>query len=63
MRCWARALSGSHSQRREVSEAFAYWLGAPGGAERVAEVKIEVLRVGSTDRRRERRTRHVWDVL
>jgi hypothetical protein len=26
-------------------------------------VKITVLRVGSADRRRERRTRHVWDVL
>jgi hypothetical protein len=63
MRCWASALSGSHAQRREVSEAFAYWLGVPGSAERVAEVKIEVLRLDSADRRRERRTRHVWDVL
>jgi hypothetical protein len=26
-------------------------------------VKVEVLRVGTADRRRERRTRHVWDVL
>ena len=33
------------------------------GGERLSEVKIEVLRVGSNDRRRERRTRHVWDVL
>jgi hypothetical protein len=24
---------------------------------------VEVLRVGSDDRRRERRTRHIWDVL
>ncbi len=63
MRCWASALSGSLSQRREVSEAFAYWLGLPGSADRVAEVKIEVLRLDSADRRRERRTRHVWDVL
>jgi hypothetical protein len=63
MRCWASALSGTFSQRREVSEAFAYWLGAPGGAQRAAEVKIEVLRLDSADRRRERRTRHVWDVL
>lgn len=35
----------------------------PAGGERLSEVKIEVLRVGSNDRRRERRTRHVWDVL
>lgn len=35
----------------------------PAGGQRLSEVKIEVLRVGSNDRRRERRTRHVWDVL
>jgi hypothetical protein len=36
---------------------------AAAGGQRLSEVKIEVLRVGSNDRRRERRTRHVWDVL
>jgi hypothetical protein len=36
---------------------------SPSGGDRLSEVKIEVLRVGSNDRRRERRTRHVWDVL
>jgi hypothetical protein len=46
-----------------VSEEFIYWLGAPGGEDHLAEVKVTVLRVGSDDRRRERRTRHVWDVL
>jgi hypothetical protein len=63
LRCWPMTLSGTHSEKREVSEAFVYWLGAPGGAERAAEVKIEVLRLDSNDRRRERRARHVWDVL
>jgi hypothetical protein len=61
--CWARALTGEVTQKREVSEEFIYWLGAPDGADHLTEVKITVLRVGSTDRRRERRTRHVWDVL
>ncbi len=64
LRCWA---TSAHRRRirskREVSEEFLYWLGAPGGAQRVAEVKIEVLRLDSADRRRDRRTRHVWDVL
>jgi hypothetical protein len=46
-----------------VSEAFIYWLGAPAGTQRAAEVKIDVLRLDSPDRRRERRSRHVWDVL
>jgi hypothetical protein len=61
--CWSRALSGAVLQERQVSEEFVYWLGAPGGADHLAEVKVSVLRVDSDDRRRERRTRHVWDVL
>ena len=35
----------------------------PDGTQRAAEVKIDVLRLDSPDRRRERRARHVWDVL
>ena len=61
--CWPRALSGVVLQEREVSEEFTYWLSAAGAKDPLAEVKITVLRVGSADRRRERRTRHVWDVL
>jgi hypothetical protein len=63
LRCWPVTDSGSHQQNREVSEAFVYWLGAPGGTQRIAEVRIEVLRLDSQDRRRDRRARHVWDVL
>lgn len=63
LRCWPRVLSGEHRHERVVAQDFSFWLAPPAGAERVAEAKIEVLRVGSTDRRRERRTRHVWDVL
>jgi len=63
LRCWPSASAGAHDQQREVSEAFIYWLGAPDGTQRAAEVKIDVLRLDSPDRRRERRARHVWDVL
>lgn len=63
VRCWSAALEGAVLQEREVSEEFVFWLGAPGGADHLAEVKVSVLRVDSADRRRERRTRHVWDVL
>ena len=63
LRCWVTANAGAHQEKREVSEAFVYWLGAPGSAQRVAEVKIDVLRLDSADRRRERRMRNVWDVL
>lgn len=63
LRCWASTQEGDLQQQRQVSEEFAYWLTQPNGVQRLAEVKISVLRVDSADRRRERRTRHVWDVL
>ena len=63
LRCWPRALAGEMKQQREFTEDFRYWLAIPAGSERLSEVKIEVLRLGSEDRRRERRARHVWDVL
>lgn len=63
LHCWARTVAGNVKHERVFSEDFSFWLAQPAGGERLSEVKIEVLRVGSTDRRRERRTRHVWDVL
>ena len=63
LRCWTSAITGTHTHERVVSEAFVYWLGLQGGVQHLAEVKIEVLRLDSADRRRERRSRHVWDVL
>ncbi len=63
LRCWPSGLSGEHRHERLVTQDFLFWLSPASGTERVAEAKIEVLRVGSSDRRRERRSRHVWDVL
>jgi hypothetical protein len=69
LRCWPRVAAGELKQERVFSEDFRYWLSrppggqSPAGGERLSEVKIEVLRLGSDDRRRERRSRHVWDVL
>jgi hypothetical protein len=63
LRCWPSARAGDLQQQRAVSEDFRYWLTPATGVERLAEVKISVLRVDSADRRRERRARHVWDVL
>ena len=63
LRCWPSTLEGELQQQKQVSEDFSYWLTQATGVERMAEVKISVLRVDSADRRRERRTRHVWDVL
>lgn len=63
LRCWASAKAGQERVQREVGEDFQFWLGSPDDVAHLAEVKVSVLRVGSADRRRERRTRHVWDVL
>jgi hypothetical protein len=63
LRCWGRARAGELRENRVVSQDFTYWMSSPARDARLAEVKVEVLRVGTADRRRERRTRHVWDVL
>jgi len=63
LKCWPSAVSGETRHEKQVTQDFLFWLSPPSGTERVAEAKIEVLRVGSADRRRERRSRHVWDVL
>ena len=57
------ARNGELREKRTVSQDFTYWLGVADSAERLAAAKVQVLRIGSDDRRRERRTRHVWDVL
>jgi hypothetical protein len=63
LRCWDAAQNGELREKRMASQDFVYWLGVTDSAERLAAAKVQVLRIGSDDRRRERRTRHVWDVL
>ncbi len=63
LRCWDQSRNGELREQRVVSQDFSYWLSEPLHSERQAVVKVEVLRIGSSDRRRERRTRHIWDVL
>jgi Protein of unknown function (DUF3019) len=63
LNCWKLVLSGELREQRVVTQGFTYWVSEASGASRLAAAKVEVLRIGSTDRRRERRTRHIWDVL
>ena len=63
LRCWAHAQLGELYEQRVVREDFSYRLSDPLQARTYAEIKIEVLRIDTEDRRRGRRTRHVWDVL
>ena len=62
MRCWNEELSGRIEDERLVESTFSYWMTGDDQVQRLAEIKIEVLRMDSNDRRRKRRTRHVWDI-
>ena len=62
VRCWNAAHTGRQSDERSVRENFSYWMTDRDPGSRLAEVTVEVLRMDSDDRRRKRRTRHVWDI-
>ena len=62
VRCWNEEREGELSDERQVQENFSYWMTDRDLASRLAVVTVEVLRMDSDDRRRKRRTRHVWDI-
>lgn len=63
LRCWAGATTGQLEDQRSVAESFDYLLNEGEDGEPLATATVEVLRKDSDDRRRRRRTRHVWDIL
>ena len=63
LRCWTAANAGAHDDATIVTRDFEYWLAAPNDPQRLTAVKVELLYLRSEDRRRQRRSRHVWDVL
>lgn len=62
LRCWNEERQGRMSDERSVSESFTYWMTDDDVGSRLAVVAVEVLRMDTGDRRRKRRTRHVWDI-
>jgi hypothetical protein len=62
LRCWDDARQGRINDERSVSESFSYWMAGEDEQAKLAIVAVEVLRMDSDDRRRRRRTRHVWDI-
>ena len=62
VRCWSEALAGQLSEDRIVRENFSYWMTGSTPDSRLAEITVEVLHMDFDDRRRKRRTRHVWDI-
>lgn len=62
MRCWNEEREGRLTDERTVRTDFNYWMTGTDPQARLAQVSVEVLRMDSDDRRRKRRTRHVWDI-
>ena len=62
MHCWSEERTGELNDDRTVTQDFSFWMTGTDASARLAEVKVEVLRMDSDDRRRRRRTRHVWDI-
>ncbi|MDH5619286.1 MAG: DUF3019 domain-containing protein [Gammaproteobacteria bacterium] len=60
--CWSEDRAGRLHDDRIVRENFSYWMTSSDPGSRLAEFTVEVLRMDSDDRRRKRRTRHVWDI-
>jgi len=63
LRCWEAARRGEMEDKRIVEQDFDYWMSEQGKDAKLVSVTVEVLRMHSDDRRRNRRTRHVWDLL
>lgn len=62
VRCWSEEREGRLNDERTVQADFSYWMTGADEEARLAQVDVEVLRLDSDDRRRKRRTRHVWDI-
>ena len=62
IRCWTEEREGQLTDDRTVRESFSFWMTGADTADKLAEVRVEVLHMDSDDRRRKRRTRHVWDI-
>jgi len=62
LRCWNEERSGRLSDERTVTDSFRYWMTSDDFEHKLALVAVEVLRMDTDDRRRKRRTRHVWDI-
>ncbi len=63
LRCWTEQRSGELSDDRTVDTEFSYWMAGDDKESPLAAVAVEVLRMDTDDRRRKRRSRHVWDIL
>ncbi len=62
LRCWSNRYDGQHNDKRLIAESFTYWMTGEEAKVKLVVAAVEVLRLDSNDRRRKRRSRHVWDI-
>jgi hypothetical protein len=62
LRCWEQDTFGHFDEERVVVNSFSYWLTTPGHDPPLAEAKVELMTIDSSDRRRNRRNRHAWSI-
>lgn len=62
LRCWSEERGGDLTDDRTIDTTFSFWMTGEDFASRLAQVDVEVLHMETDDRRRRRRTRHVWDL-
>jgi hypothetical protein len=63
--CWQASAAGSMTENQVLEQSRSYWLTATDAKaqQRLAQAEIKVLAAKSTDKRRNRRRRHVWSLL
>jgi len=62
LRCWQQNFSGNFAQERTVIRSFSYLLTLPDHDQVLAEARVELMSIDSSDRRRSRRNRHAWSI-
>lgn len=62
LNCWAEQQSGELRDDRTIRDNLVFWISETEGTP-LESITVEVLRMDSDDRRRRRRSRHVWDLL
>ena len=62
LRCWEQESFGRFDEERVVNQSFSYLLKAPGHDPPLAEARVELMTIDSSDRRRYRRNRHAWSI-
>lgn len=62
LRCWQQESSGDFAEKRTVTRSFSYLLTLLGQDQALAEARVELMTLDSSNRRKSRRNRHAWSI-